>query len=79
MDAVLELIDRARAERATRSRLSPEHAYYLGVEIAAEQVLHPDLDCVKTVSWLDRLNPSFVAGYVETTAQLAPMWSWPAD
>jgi hypothetical protein len=79
MDAVQGLIDRARSERATKSRLSPEHAYYLGVEVAAEQVLHPDLDCLKTVSWLDRHNPAFVAGYVETTARLAPMWSWSDD
>ena len=78
-DAVRELIAKARQERASLSRLSPRRAYYVGVEAAAEQVLDPGFEWVRKVAWLDRLNPAFISGFVETTAFLAPMWSWPSD
>jgi hypothetical protein len=75
---VQELIVNARRERAALSRLSPRRAYYVGVEAAAEQTLHPGLEWVRNVGWLDRLNPAFISGFVETTAVLTPVWSWPS-
>jgi len=77
--AVQELIVKARQERAELSRLSPRRAYYVGVEAAADQVLHPGLEWIRKVGWLDRLNPAFVSGFLETTALLTPLWSWPSD
>jgi hypothetical protein len=77
--AVKELIVKAREERASLSRLSPRRAYYVGVEAAAEQVLNPGFEWVRKVAWLDRLNPAFISGFVETTAFLTPLWSWPSD
>jgi hypothetical protein len=77
LEAVQGIIDRARSERAAMSWWSRDRAYYVGVEAAAEQVLHPDIEWVSNVNWLDRHNPAFVAGYVETTARLAPWWRWP--
>jgi hypothetical protein len=77
--AVLRLIDEARSERASMSRFSLGRAYYVGVEAAAEQVLHPERQSLRLVPWLDRYNPAFVSGYLETTALLAPFWSWPPN
>ena len=57
------------------SRLSPHRTYYVGVEAAAEQVLHPEVHSVSNVGWLDRHHPAFVSGYVQTAAMLAPLWS----
>jgi hypothetical protein len=74
VEAVHGLIDMARAKRAKNSPFSMDRAYYVGVEAAAEQVLHPDVEWVLNVHWLDRSNPAFVSGYLETTALLAPLW-----
>jgi hypothetical protein len=75
-DGVQELIDWARTERAHVGLLSLDRAYYLGIEVAAEQVLHPDVEAIRSVGWLDRCNPAFVSGYMETVAMLTPFWSW---
>jgi hypothetical protein len=79
LDAVQALADAARSKRATMSWFAPERAYYRGVEAAAEQVLHPEVPSVRDVAWLDRLNPTFLSGYLETIALLAPAWRWPSD
>src|SRR5262245_17496005 len=50
-DGVQELIDWARTERAHLGLLSLDRAYYLGIEVAAEQVLHPDVEAMRTVAW----------------------------
>jgi hypothetical protein len=76
LDVVRDMIDTARAEQAGLSPLSPDRAYYLGVETAAQQVLHRDVEATDQVHWLDRVHPCFIAGYVETAAALAPFWSW---
>jgi hypothetical protein len=70
------LADRARHERQSRWVFSPDRAYFLGVETAAEQVLHPEVEAVGSVSWVDLQHPAFVMGYLETVATLAPLWSW---
>jgi hypothetical protein len=79
VDTARGIIATARSARAERSWFSLDRAYFVGVEVAAEQVLHPDTDWVRQVTWLDRYNPAFVAGFVETTARLASMWSWPSE
>jgi hypothetical protein len=78
LDAVQQLADRARIERTSRWPFSPDRAYYLGVETAAAQVLHPEVEALSTVAWFDVQHPAFVAGYLETVATLAPLWSWSA-
>jgi hypothetical protein len=74
LEAVHGLIDMARSEQAARLPFSLDRAYYVGVEAAAEQVLHPHVDWVRNVHWLDRYNLAFMSGFVETTALLTPMW-----
>jgi hypothetical protein len=75
-DGVQDLIAWARAERAHSALFSFERAYYFGIETAAEQVLHPEGEALRSVGWLDRYNPAFVSGYTEAVAMLAPLWSW---
>jgi len=70
LSAVRELVTRARCERATMQQSSPERMFYLGVEAAAEEVLHPGLGCARDESWPDREAPPFRAGYLETKALL---------
>jgi hypothetical protein len=79
LDAVRALVDMARSKRGTMSWFEPQRAYYRGVEVAAEQVLHPERASVRDVGWLVRHNPIFLSGYLETIAVLAPAWSWPSD
>jgi hypothetical protein len=37
----------------------------------AFRVVHPELGCAREAPWLDREDPAFVAGYLETKALLA--------
>ena len=70
LSAVRDLITRARSERATMQQSSPERTFYLGVEAAAEEVLHPELGAARDEGWLNREAPPFRAGYLETKALL---------
>jgi len=76
LDAVRNVIDAARVYRARLSPFSPDRAYLMGVETAAEQVLNPGIEATRQVPWLDLVHPYFIAGYVETAAALAPYWGW---
>jgi hypothetical protein len=71
VNAVRDLVIRARSERTTMAPSSPERAFLLGVEAAAEEVLHPELSCAREAHWLDRESPAFRAGYLEASALLA--------
>jgi hypothetical protein len=71
LNAVRGLVSAARSERATMPQSSPERTFYLGVEAAAEEVLHPELGCARDELWLDREKPEFRAGYLEASALLA--------
>jgi hypothetical protein len=71
LEAARDLIRRARSERATMHQSSPERSFYLGVEAAAEEVVHPEIGCAREAHWPDREHPRFQAGYLETKALLA--------
>jgi hypothetical protein len=71
LSAVRELITRARSERAVMPQSSPERTFFLGVEAAAEEVLHPELTYAHEERWLDREAPPFRAGYLETKSLVA--------
>jgi hypothetical protein len=74
---VQRLIDGAQRRRARSARLSLDHGYYAGVEAAARQSLDSEDCSLCRVGWLDRHNPGFVSGYIETAARLASEWSAP--
>lgn len=69
--AVRDLIRDARAERATLAAASPLRRFYLGVEAAAEEVLHPELASARAPGWLDRETAAFREGYLETSLLLS--------
>jgi len=64
--ALRALIDAARSERSRLAFDSPERQFYLGVEEAAREVLHPETAGQRTPSWLAQQAPPFRDGY--TTA-----------
>ncbi len=67
--AVRGLIEEARSERALRPENSPERQFYLGVDAAAKEVLHPELS-TRNPDWLDREKPAF-RGYLRTSVLIA--------
>jgi hypothetical protein len=71
LEAARDLIRRAWSERATMQQSSPERAFYLGVEAAAEEVVNPEIGCAREAHWLDREPSPFRAGYLEAQAVLA--------
>lgn len=71
LGAVRGLVAEARSERSLLASGSPGHAFYLGVEAAAEEVLHPELGSSRGGDWLDRQAPAFRDGYLRTSTLLA--------
>jgi len=71
LQAVRGLITAARAERAALSVHSPERQFYLGVEAAAEEILHPELASARSEESLDRESSAFRDGYLQTANLLA--------
>ncbi|HZP27478.1 MAG TPA: hypothetical protein VFC99_00885 [Acidimicrobiia bacterium] len=71
VQAVRRLVEAARTERGLMPERSPEREFYLGVEAAAEGVLHPELEMTRTESWVERHTPEFREGYTRTATLLA--------
>ncbi|MEX1009310.1 MAG: hypothetical protein WD271_15935 [Acidimicrobiia bacterium] len=69
--AVRGLVAEARSERSLLSASSPERQFYLGVEAAAEEVLHLELGSSRGMDWLDRQPSAFRDGYLRTSTLLA--------
>ena len=68
VNAARALIAAAQSERAWRPVHAPERQFYLGVEAAALEVLHPELGAARTAEWLDREAPAYREGYLRTSA-----------
>jgi hypothetical protein len=71
LGAVRTLVDEARLRRASLPQQSAERAFYLGVDAAAQELLHPELGMSRPPSWLDRQPPAFREGYLRTADTLA--------
>jgi hypothetical protein len=71
MSAVRELARAAQSERAVLAMDAPEREFYLGVEAAADEVLHPELATARVAGWPDRESAPFREGYLRTSASLA--------
>jgi hypothetical protein len=67
LQAARGLIAAARARRRTLIASAPERKFFLGVEAAAEAVVHPELGASRSTEWLDRQDPAFRDGYLETS------------
>lgn len=71
VSAVRELIHEAQSQRAQLPMDSPERDFYLGVEAAAEEVLHPELGSTRAADWPDREGRAFREGYLRMSAAVA--------
>ena len=69
--AVRRFVEAARIERALMLESAVEREFYLGVEAAAEGVLHPELEMTRTAKWVAQHTPAFREGYTRTTTMLA--------
>jgi hypothetical protein len=65
------LIEAARSERAKLPMTSPHRQFYLGVEAAAEEVVHPELGATGNADQLDRHPPGYREGYLRASSLLA--------
>lgn len=66
VNAARTLIAAAQSERARWPIHAPERQFYLGVEAAALEVLHPELGSARTVDWLDLQILAYREGYLRT-------------
>jgi len=71
LEAIRGLVTAARTERASLTVHAPERQFYLGVEAAAEELLHPELASARSEDWLQRETATFRDGYLQTTNLLA--------
>jgi hypothetical protein len=71
LNAVRALIDSARGIRAQLRSSDPTRHFYLGVDAAANEVLHPELQAARGDGWLDHESPQFREGYLKTSILLA--------
>ena len=71
LNAVRELVREAQSERAVLAMDAPEREFYLGVEAATDEVLHPELAAARPADWPDREGRAFREGYLQMSASLA--------
>ena len=69
--ALQKLIDGARLERGRLALDAPEREFYLGVDAAAQGVLHPQTLAARPEDWLERESRAFADGYLTTMADIA--------
>jgi hypothetical protein len=70
-NALRQLADEARREAALIAMGSPEHAFYEGVVVAAEDRLHLARRELHDDRWLAAQTPHFREGYVKASDIIA--------
>jgi hypothetical protein len=78
IDSLQTLSGAARAERAKLPFDSAERQFYLGVEAAADALIHPEVFVAKPADWLEQESPSFRKGFLTTSSLIAGAISSPA-
>lgn len=78
IDSLQRLSGEARAERAKLPFESAEWQFYMGVEAAADALIHPEVFVTKPADWLEHEASSFRNGYLTTSALIAGAISSPA-
>jgi hypothetical protein len=68
---IRRLIDAARSERAMLPMASPQRQFYLGVEAAADEVVHPELGAIGSADRIAGRPPAFREGYLRASSLLA--------
>lgn len=81
VESVRTLIAAAQSARAMLRGTAPEREFYLGVESAALELLHPEIGEAHTEPWLSRQSFEFKEGYLRTKALFAAAMTadaWPS-
>jgi len=78
IDSLHRLSREAVAERAKLPFDAPERQFYLGVEAAAEALIHPEIFAAKPADWLEHEPPPFREGFLTTSGLIAGALSSPA-
>ena len=65
-----QFIDAAGSERRQLAIDDPKRQFYLGVEAAAQGVLHPEVGAHRGSDWLEREKPEYRDGYLTALADL---------
>jgi hypothetical protein len=71
--AAEELIHHVQERRDQLPAHAAERDFYLGVEAAAEEVVHPELTMTRTPRWLRLESSAFQDGYERTRIMIATM------
>jgi hypothetical protein len=77
IDSLHTLSGAARAERAKLPFDATDRQFYLGVEAAADALIHPEVFVTKPADWLDQETPSFRQGFLTTSGLIAGAISSP--
>jgi hypothetical protein len=67
LSAARGLVKDAMSSRASMPENAPERQFFLGVEAAAQEVIHPELAASRVPDWLDHQPPLFRDGYTRTS------------
>jgi hypothetical protein len=70
LPALRELVTADRSERARLPLESLERQFYLGVEAAAEGLLHPETMVGRAEDWLTRQTAAFREGFLAVQAEI---------
>ena len=72
MDAVKSFAERARIEGQRQTMDSDEWRFYFGVQRAAQEVLHAELQAVRNseIEWLGNEAPAYREGYLKASIVL---------
>jgi hypothetical protein len=70
LPALRQLVNAARSERGRLPLESTERIFYLGVEAAAQGILHPETLVGRTEDWLAHETSAFREGYAAMLAEI---------
>jgi hypothetical protein len=71
LGAARNLMHAATSRRSTLPEKAPERQFFLGVEAAAREIVHPELQVSRQEHWLARETSEFREGYTRTSTMIA--------
>ena len=71
LGAARNLMRAASSRCSTVPERAPERQFFLGVETAAREIVHPELQVSRGEHWLERETPDFREGYTRTSTMIA--------
>jgi hypothetical protein len=71
LGAARNLMRAAESRCATLPERAPERQFFLGIEAAAREVVHPEIQVSRSEQWLAYETPEFREGYTRTSTMIA--------